>query len=231
MGYAVLAVQIEFIAHATFFVHLNDGRRIVIDPYKAYDFGGRFNYPPFETQCDLVCITHDHNDHSYTGDLRGDFVVVRDRYESRGLCIESVRAAHDAFGGTRHGGFVDMKIIQADGLRLCHAGDLGEILNAAQIKALGAIDILILPVGGHYTIDAEQALQNAALLAPKMLIPCHYQSALCTLPLAALDEFLGRIADYKTAKSWNQSTDDFEKYLILQPRFGFAPNTFAAKSR
>ncbi|MGI5830384.1 MAG: MBL fold metallo-hydrolase [Bradymonadia bacterium] len=211
-------MQIEFIAHATFLLQLDDGRRIIIDPYKSNEFSGRFNYPPFKAQCDVVCITHEHIDHSYTGDLWGNFRIVRDQYEDEGLRISSVRACHDTVGGTRFGGYIDMKIIEADGLRLCHAGDLGEILSDEQVDALAAIDILILPVGGYYTIDAAQALENAAKVAPKMLIPCHYASSLCTLPIAPLSAFTQLIDTYSEADLWRQGVDAFSKVLLLRER-------------
>ena len=70
-------MKIEFIAHATFRITLNDGRIIVIDPYQGMSFQGRFNYPAFMTRADVVVITHDHLDHNYTGDIEGESVIVR----------------------------------------------------------------------------------------------------------------------------------------------------------
>ena len=63
-------MQLEFIAHATFLLRLDSGRSIVIDPYKAHEFNGRFDYPTFAPLCDFAVITHEHIDHAWLGDLR-----------------------------------------------------------------------------------------------------------------------------------------------------------------
>ena len=189
-------MQLEFIAHATFLLRLNSGRSIVIDPYKAHEFNGRFDYPTFAPLCDFAVITHEHIDHAWLGDLRGNPVVVRQAWCDRELRISSVFAYHDAFGGTKFGGYVLMKVIEADGQRLCHLGDVGEPLSDAQIAALGHCDVAIVPIGGFYTIDAHAAHALATRLAARTTIPCHFKTPLCTLPIADATPFLRLAGTY-----------------------------------
>ena len=183
-------MRIEYIAHATFVIVLNDGRRLIIDPYQGNTFGGRFDYPPFVTRADFALITHEHIDHNYTADLQGHPVIVRNAWQDERLHISSVFAWHDKFGGTKFGGGVQMKIIEADGIRLGHLGDCGEILGEEQIAALGKIDVLLLPVGGFYTMDGDEAADLARRIGARTTIPCHYRSPLCSLPIEGPDRFL-----------------------------------------
>ena len=189
-------MQLEFIAHATFLLRLDSGRSIVIDPYKAHEFNRRFDYPTFAPLCDFAVITHEHIDHAWLGDLRGNPVVVRQAWCDRELRISSVFAYHDAFGGTKFGGYVLMKVIEADGQRLCHLGDVGEPLSDAQIAALGHCDVAIVPIGGFYTIDAHAAHALATRLAARTTIPCHFKTPLCTLPIADATPFLRLAGTY-----------------------------------
>ena len=183
-------MKIEFIAHATFKLTLNDGRVIVIDPYLSMSFQGRFNYPKFDDRCDFAVITHEHLDHNYLGDLQGMPVVVRNTWHDAGLSIHSHLVWHDKFGGTKFGGSVLMKVIEADGLRLCHMGDCGEILTDGQIAKLGKLDILLIPVGGFYTIDGLEAAALAKRIDAVTTIPCHYLTPRCSLKLEDESRFL-----------------------------------------
>ena len=185
-------MKIEFIAHATFKLTLNDGRIIVIDPYLSMSFQGRFNYPKFDEKCDFAVITHEHLDHNYLEDLKDNPVVVRNSWVDAGLRIQSVFAYHDKFQGTKFGGYVLMKMIEADGIRLCHMGDCGEILSDAQIESLGKIDVLLIPVGGFYTIDGLEAAELAKRIGARTTIPCHYLTPKCSLKLEDETRFLSQ---------------------------------------
>ncbi len=183
-------MKIEFIAHATFRITLNDGRIIVIDPYQGMSFQGRFNYPAFMTRADVVVITHDHLDHNYTGDIEGESVIVRHEADLPGISIRSFRVWHDQFEGTKFGGAVDMKLIEADGVRLLHMGDCGECLTNAQLAPLGHIDVALIPCGGFYSIDGTLAADIAKRLGATTTIPCHYKTSLCTLPITDETDFV-----------------------------------------
>ncbi len=183
-------MKIEFIAHATFMVELSDGRRLLIDPYQSMTFNGRFNYPPYEADPDFALITHEHIDHNYTGDLRSVPVIVRHHWIDDRLKITSVFVWHDKFQGTKFGGGVQAKIIEADGVRICHLGDCGEILSDAQISRIGSVDFLIIPVGGFYTIDGDEAASLVKRMSVKTVFPCHYRTSLCSLPIEPVDRFI-----------------------------------------
>ena len=181
---------IRFIGHATFEIILSDGRKILIDPYMGKSFQGRFNYPTYEAACDFAVITHEHPDHNYLGGMRNIPVVVRQGWVDDGLKIRSIFAYHDKFEGKKFGGYVLMKVIEAEGIRLGHLGDVGEILTDDQIGALGRLDILILPVGGFYTVDGDEAYGLAERIGAGVTIPCHYRTPSCSLPIEDASRFL-----------------------------------------
>ena len=183
-------MQIQYIAHATFTIDLSDGRRIIIDPYLGMSFQGRFNYPSYPTKADFAVITHDHLDHNYLGDICNIPVVIRNNWHDDRLDIRTITVFHDKFGGTKFGGTVGMKIIQADNIRLCHMGDCGEILSDDQIALLGPLDILLIPVGGFYTIDGDEAAALAKRINATTIIPCHYITPRCSLKLEGPERFL-----------------------------------------
>ena len=212
-------MQLEFIAHATFKITLNDGRILVIDPYLSMSFQGRFNYPKFEDRCDFALITHEHLDHNYLGDLQGNPVIVRNAWHDSNLNIHSVFAWHDKFNGTKFGGYVLMKIIEADGIRLCHMGDCGEILTDEQMDALGNIDILLIPVGGFYTIDGLEAASLAKRIQAKTTIPCHYLTPKCSLKLEDETRFLSQFNQIFTMSGVLNTSDLPEGVVRLASRY------------
>lgn len=193
-------MQIDFLGHAAFLLTTASGTRILIDPYESGGFDGRVGYGPIEVAPDLVVITHDHLDHSHTAGLPGDFEVIRKsgRYAEASsdddveVRVRSVTAFHDRFGGTRFGGEVDMKVLDVDGLTLCHAGDLGEDLTDTHLDSLGSVDVFIPPVGGYYTLDGDGAAAATRALQPRVVIPCHFKTPKCGFDIEGPEPFLER---------------------------------------
>ncbi len=210
-------MHIEFIAHATFKITLKDGRTILVDPYQGMAFQGRFNYPSYATEADFVLMTHEHIDHNYLGDMRNIPVVVRHQWQDFGLVVSSIFAWHDKFEGTRFGGGVRMKVIEADGIRIAHLGDVGERLSDAQIAALGKIDVLLLPVGGFYTLDGDDAADLAKRIGARTTIPCHYKTSLCTLPIEEPARFLQHFEDIVYWQQNHAEVDALPAGVVVMP--------------
>lgn len=214
-------MHLEYIAHATFLLTLSDGRRLILDPYQGMTFTGRFNYPPFVTAADFALITHEHIDHNYLGDLTDIPVVVRNAWQDARLRVTSQFVWHDKFQGTKFGGGVSMKFIEADGVRLCHMGDCGEMLSDAQVAEMGDIDVLLIPVGGFYTIDGHEAAALARRIHARTVIPCHYRTSLCSLPITGPEEFLSHFGQACRMASCRVSLDALPAgVVVVPPRFG-----------
>lgn len=115
--------------------------------------------------------------------------MVRGTAEVKGIKFSGIPAYHDASEGKERGNNAVI-CFEVDGVKICHLGDLGHLLSDAQVAEIGRVDILLIPVGGNYTIDAEVAGQVSDQLNPGVIIPMHYQTAKSGLPIAGVDEFL-----------------------------------------
>ena len=161
------------LGHAKFLIELNSGLRIVTDPFDA-----ACGYPLTETQADVVLVSHGHHDHSAVETISGNPRIIREAgtytLES-GVTVTAIPAFHDEVQGAKRGNTL-LFLLEAEGLRIAHLGDLGHLLTAEQRKALAPVDVLMLPVGGFYTIDAATAQEVAESLRARIIVPMHYRT-------------------------------------------------------
>lgn len=179
-------MKIRWIGHAAFYIETADGLKIRTDPYDP-----SIGLPTSDLPADVVTVSHSHYDHSAVETVPGDPMVIDspDRRTVQGATIRGVQAFHDELRGAKRGTDI-IFVISADGVTLAHAGDLGHPLTKAQLDQLGAVDILCLPVGGVYTLDAKQATAAADAINPKIVIPMHYSLPGLQFKLAAVEPFL-----------------------------------------
>ncbi|MGI6695645.1 MAG: MBL fold metallo-hydrolase [Christensenellales bacterium] len=164
---------ITYNGHAEFLLETAQGQRILFDPYDH-----QAGYPIKRVKADLVCISHHHFDHNYLDKVEGNPVVVDTEGVHQplpGVKVESFPAFHDDAQGEKRGGILCHRV-EADGLSVLHLGDLGEMPGEALKKSLFMPDILMIPVGGFFTIDAAQAKEIIGLLQPRVVIPMHYRN-------------------------------------------------------
>ena len=144
---------------------------LVTDPYDQSVVG--LKYP--KTSADIVTVSHQHDDHNKV-ELVSDVKRVVDgpgEYEISGISIIGTSSFHDTKKGAERGKNV-IYLIEIDGLRVVHLGDLGHKLSEKILESLGEIDVLMIPVGGFYTIDAKTAAQVARDVEPNIILPMHY---------------------------------------------------------
>lgn len=160
-------LHLEYFAHSCFLLHAR-GQKVLFDPYSP-DVG--YKLPP--RGADYVLVSHEHFDHNHVAGVPGRCTVVRGCASRQlgELKVHGVLGGHGCTGGT-----VTIFCVSYPGVNLCHLSDLGEPLSAEQVKEIGPVDVLLAPVGGGYTLDGAGALQVAAQLRPKVLIPMHYRT-------------------------------------------------------
>lgn len=165
-------MQIRWLGHACFLMTSAEGLRLVTDP-----FDPQIGYPAPKVAADIVTVSHEHFDHNATVQVQGQPVVVRGpgKHEARGLEIRGVETFHDNQGGRQRGKNTVFCWVM-DGVRVCHLGDLGHVLTAAQVAEIGPQDMLAVPVGGFFTIDAAQARQVVEAIKPRIVLPMHYKT-------------------------------------------------------
>lgn len=184
-------MKIKYLGHAAFLITTADGRKIVTDPYEPGGFGGAIGYGALEEAADFVTVSHEHADHNYVEMVPGNPTVISRAAEERhnGILFRALRTHHDASRGAERGANV-VRVIEADGISVCHLGDLGHTLSPEDATALGALDILLVPVGGTFTVDAKGATAVVNRLRPCIAIPMHYRTPKVTLDIAPVDGFL-----------------------------------------
>ncbi len=185
---------IKYEGHACFLITTDAGLRIMVDPYDLETRGDSFGYGPIRDPADVVLITHEHADHNGPGGVPGSPVVLRETGTAGGVFFEAVTAPHGRPGGQDRGN-IRLFRWDADGLRFCHLGDLGELLTPEQVASLGPVDVLFVPVGGHFTVDATGAHQVARQLQARVIIPMHYRPPGSGFPVAGVEPFLAQAAD------------------------------------
>jgi L-ascorbate metabolism protein UlaG (beta-lactamase superfamily) len=166
-------MEISYLGHSCFKIRGRDAS-VVTDP-----FGKGLGLPtqvPSRFTADIVTISHDHLGHNNLAMVGGDPHLVNGpgEYEIRGVNIQGVAAYHDDAQGVRLGR-VTLYAIAIDDIVLAHLGDLGHSLSEEQLARLGAVDILLIPVGGGNALAATQAAAVANQLEPKVVIPMHYK--------------------------------------------------------
>jgi len=179
-------MKIKWLGHASFLITSGAGTKIITDPYVT---GGDLSYGQIKESADIVTVSHDHADHNNVADVQGSPKVVRGTVEVKGIKFKGIPTYHDDAGG-RQRGKNTIFCFEVDGIRVCHLGDLGHRLNDSQVAELGEIDVLLIPVGGFFTIDAKLAGQLCDRLKPKVIIPMHFKNDRCAFPIAGVEEFL-----------------------------------------
>jgi L-ascorbate metabolism protein UlaG (beta-lactamase superfamily) len=183
-------MKIKWYGHAAFLVTTAKGTRIIIDPYEDGSFDGALAYGKIKDEADIVITSHDHADHNYVKDLPGKFTHIKKEgsFEVKGVKIRTIPVFHDTSAGKERGHNL-ISVIEADGLILAHMGDLGHTLDAGALKEIGHPDIMLLPVGGFFTIDAATAQKVMKAVQPLITIPMHYKTPKCAFPIAPVEDF------------------------------------------
>jgi len=183
-------MKIKWLGHSCFLFEASRPRlRILIDPYRAGAYDGAIGYRPVTEQADIVLVTHDHPDHAGVQSLPGRPLVVRGEAVAGGVAFETVELAHDDQQGRLRGG-VRAFCFELDGLRIAHLGDVGHPLSERQQERLEGTQILLIPVGGRYTIDGATAWEICRQLRPNLVVPMHFKTAKVAMDLAPVDAFL-----------------------------------------
>ncbi len=170
---------------------------IIIDPY---DDSVGLKIPKVEG--DIFLFTHNHNDHNNRSVAGKDSFIIDSpgEYELKDIFIEGILSFHDEQKGKERG-LNTIYTIEAEEIRICHLGDFGEIeLSDKQLQQIGEVDILMIPVGGNYTIDAKTATKIITQVEPRIVVPMHYKIDGLKLDIDELEQFLKAIGQKSVEK-------------------------------
>lgn len=214
-------MDISYLGHSSFKIK---GRTVTLitDPFDSENVGIKFP----KTEADIVTISHEHKDHNSLEKVDGVKNVIRGvgEYEIAGVSIVGISSFHDDKEGTLRGKNI-IYAIEMDDLRVVHMGDLGHELSDKIADSMGDIDILMIPVGGFYTIGPKEAAEIVKKLEPSFTIPMHFQdtglNSAIYKDLAKVDDFLEDVG-YEVEKTTKLSikkeliNEDISKVVILE---------------
>lgn len=211
-----MSLTITWLGHACFWLEGSNGTNILIDPMLP---GMGYTLPDLSA-VDLVLITHRHRDHAYIEDVPAEIPILFGLDDSghfqaidrwiEGANVANIAAYHDETQGSVRGEDA-LWLVIIDGLRLLHMGDFGQVeLTVEQLGQTGQVDVLMLPVGGTYTVDGAGARRIVAQLQPALVIPMHYKTAALSpdAPHEPVDVFLGHAAPTDAPHSIRVNRDE-----------------------
>lgn len=179
-------MKLEWIGHACFRMTAGDGTVVVTDPY---DDSVGIEQP--QLRADLVTMSHDHHDHNCMEHVTGLPVIARGLEEAAvgSVRTRAVGSFHDGEQGAKRG-LNAVRIFFIDGLRVVHMGDQGCMPDERVLSAIRGADVMMIPAGGTYTVDAWEAREIVRRAAPGCVVPMHVKTRRCGYPIAPVTEFL-----------------------------------------
>ncbi len=182
-------MKIRYLGHSCYEITANSGVKIITDPYT----GVGYELPSGLTS-DILTVSHGHFDHAYTQAVAAKRIFDKSgEYSVEDIRIRGVDCFHDPEQGALRGKNV-IFVMEVDGITLCHMGDIGEECSSALVEKIGKVDVLLVPVGGTYTVDAVGAKRYVDEIAPKVVIPMHYRPADGSLDITDAKPFLSLFA-------------------------------------
>ncbi len=182
-------MEIKYLGHSSFLIKTKTAK-IVTDPYDQEMVGIKFP----KTEADIVTVSHHHLDHDRANLVMGAPLIIDmpGEFEKMSVRIFGFQSFHDKTGGSERGENILYKF-ESEGISVLHCGDLGVIPEESFLELIGEVDILMVPVGGFYTIDSEEAVQLVKKVEPSVVIPMHYNHPKLNQKnfsqLAAVNEF------------------------------------------
>ncbi len=213
-------MKIQWLGHSCFKLVESTGTTIVTDPY------GDVGYQMPLTRADAVTISHDHYDHNNLKAIEGNPPVFTQPglYDVKGVRVTGVSSFHDDRKGAQRGKNT-IFMFHMDGLDICHLGDVGHEITPALVESLMSCNVLLIPVGGTYTIDAELAKEYVDALMPEIVIPMHYKTKSLTLDIDRAEDFLRKfdendveISESDTVELDREDIDEQSTRVILLRR-------------
>jgi len=181
-------MNIKWLGHAAFLITSDEQIKIITDPYQS---SGGIKYSPITEEANYVVISHQHTDHNYTDDIIGNPIIIQGigLHKEEHFTFKGIGSFHDDKNGSLRGKNT-IFCFNVDDINICHLGDLGHLLSQDKIEEIGKVDILLIPVGGTYTINASQATELYKNIKPKIIIPMHFKTKKVDLPITDVKPFI-----------------------------------------
>lgn len=202
-------MEISYLGHSSFKIK-GKNASVVTDPFLSSMVG--FKFPKVEA--DMVTVSHFHKDHNFVEGVGGEPFVIDapGEYEIKGVSVFGFPSFHDKVSGKERG-VNTIYVIEVDGLRICHLGDLGTELSAKILEEINGVDILMIPVGGVYTLDPKEAITVIGQIEPLIILPMHFKAQGMTKDydgLSTVKDFIGQMG--------TTGTENLDKLVITKDK-------------
>lgn len=179
-------MKLTWIGHSCFRMEAQDGTVVITDPYD-----GSVGIEQVPLRADLITMSHEHHDHNCMEQIVGAPVIARGLEPARvsGVSTRALGSYHDDAQGARRGKNA-IRLFDIDGLRVVHMGDQGCMPSGGVMEQLAGADVMLIPVGGYYTVDAAQAKAIIDAARPRCVVPMHVKTKRCGYPIAPIRPFL-----------------------------------------
>ena len=179
-------MKLKWYGHSCFSLTFADGTTLITDP-----FDDTTGYPLCTARADAVLSSHDHFDHNHIASISGSPTMINTpgMHELNGIKITRTAAFHDPEEGKLRGKNV-IFAVEAEGLKLVHLGDLGHMPNAEQLETIKNADVIMMPIGGTFTITTPQAVELIAQAKPRTALAMHFHNDYCQFPISDEKEFV-----------------------------------------
>ena len=193
-------ISIKWYGHSSFGISDSKGMQIVTDPYGE---GLGYTFPKVSTN--ILTVSHQHFDHNNVKALQKyeHYIKNLGKFSFNNIAVKGIASFHDEKNGSLRGPNT-IYTYKIDNIRICNLGDLGHLLTKKEKAAIGKVDVLLIPVGGFYTIDAQTAAKVVEQLDPKIVIPMHYKTEVLPESFGAVtgvDTFISAMKGWKVEKS------------------------------
>lgn len=199
-------MNLTWFGQSCFLIETDENKKILTDP-----FDETLGYKPYKGAADIITISHHHFDHDCIKNFPEN-IIIFDKpgtYKYENIEIVGFPSYHDDLKGAARGKNI-IFTFKIDNIKICHLGDLGYILSEDEVNSLGNIDVLLVPVGGNFTIDGNEAAKLCMKINSKIVIPMHYKTPLISLPIDGIDKF---ILNMKNGEKLHESKLIIEKNL------------------
>uniref|UniRef100_A0A7C3J6R6 MBL fold metallo-hydrolase n=1 Tax=candidate division WOR-3 bacterium TaxID=2052148 RepID=A0A7C3J6R6_UNCW3 len=209
-------MKIVWYGHASFQLNI-ENKKIIFDPYQKDGYGSSFRYKGNFEDPDIVLISHNHSDHNFRDFKNSPKIIDREGiYDFGEIKIESVKTFHDQEKGKKRGENL-IFIVHTEKGKIIHFGDLGHLPSPETFKKLSDPYAIMIPVGGYFTIDHNDAKKIIENISPLFVFPMHYKTEFIDFPIEPVSKFLEDIPNYKIKRKdlFDDSLEELENSIYL----------------
>ncbi|MEO0233809.1 MAG: MBL fold metallo-hydrolase [candidate division WOR-3 bacterium] len=209
-------MKIVWYGHASFQLNI-ENKKIIFDPYHKDGYGSSFRYSGNFENPDVVLISHNHSDHNFRDFKNNPKIIDREGvFTIDNIKIEGIKTFHDHDKGKKRGENI-VFVVHTEKGKIIHFGDLGHIPPSDVLKKLLDPYIIMIPVGGYFTIDYKEAKNIIENISPLYVFPMHYKTEFVDFPIDPINKFLENNQNYKVKRKdyFDDSSEELENSIYI----------------